>query len=193
MMYGTANSMPIDFESRTRGDRLQPGAEASCLSMDETARTNIGLSKDQRAAVVAILNTVLADEFVLYTKSRRFHWNVEGPNFSELHELFQKQYEQLEEIVDQVAERARALGGIATGSLEEYLDLTRLDEEPGKSYDARGMIAALLADHETLIRSLREDLEICSKEYADEGTTDFLTGLMQVHEKAAWMLRSYLR
>jgi starvation-inducible DNA-binding protein len=185
--------MPIDFEPRTRADRLQPGAEAFYLPKDEAAPVNIGIARDQRAAVVAILNTVLADEFVLYTKSRRFHWNVEGPNFSELHDLFQKQYEQLEEVVDQVAERSRALGGIATGSLEEYLDITRLDEEPGKSYDAPGMITALLADHETLIRSLREDLEICSKEYADEGTTDFLTGLMQVHEKAAWMLRSYLR
>lgn len=192
-MYGTASSMPVDFEPRTREDRLEPGAPASYLPGDEKGRINIGLSKDQRAAVAAILNTILADEFVLYTKSRRFHWNVEGPNFSELHELFQKQYEQIEEIVDQVAERARALGGVAAGSLEEYLDITRLDEEPGRTYDARGMIAALLADHETLIRSLREDLEICSNEHADEGTTDFLTGLMQVHEKAAWMLRSYLR
>lgn len=154
---------------------------------------NIGLSDKQREAVVKILNTVLADEFVLYTKSRRFHWNVEGPDFSELHDLFEKHYEQLGEIVDQVAERARALGGIAAGSLEEYLKLTRLKEEPGKSYDARGMIGALLADHEAVIRSLRKDLETCSKEHGDEGTMDFLTGLMQEHEKTAWMLRAYVR
>lgn len=192
-MYGTASSMPVDFGPQTGRDRLKPAAHASYLSGDEMGRIDIGLSKDERAGVVAILNTVLADEFVLYTKSRRFHWNVEGPNFSELHELFQKQYEQLEEVVDEVAERARVLGGIAAGSLEEYLDITRLDEEPGRIYDARGMIAALLADHETLIRSLREDLEICSDEHGDEGTTDFLTGLMQVHEKAAWVLRSHLR
>lgn len=163
------------------------------LSKGEAMPVNIGLSDKQREAVVRILNTVLADEFVLYVKSRRFHWNVEGPDFSELHELFERQYEQLGEIVDQVAERARALDGIAAGSLEEYLKLTRIKEEPGRNPDARGMIAALLADHETLIRCLREDLETCSKEHGDEGTMDFLTGLMQAHEKSAWMLRAYLR
>jgi starvation-inducible DNA-binding protein len=157
------------------------------------AAPEIGLPEEQRQAVVSILNTVLADEFVLYTKSRRFHWNVQGPNFLELHDLFQKHYEQLSQVVDDVAERARALDGVAAGSLEEYLTLTRLNEEATRSYDARGMIAALLADHETLIRSLRQDLRVCSDQHGDEGTMDFLTGLMQVHEKMAWMLRAYLR
>jgi len=136
---------------------------------------------------------VLADEFLLYVKSRRFHWNVEGPDFSELHELFQKHYEQLSEVIDDVAERARALDGIAAGSFEEYLGLTRLKEETAQRYDARGMIAALLVDHEAVIRSLRRDLQTCSNEHGDEGTMDFLTGLMQAHEKMAWMLRVYLR
>ena len=123
---------------------------------------DIGIAEKHREAVVEILNTVLADEFVLYLKSRRFHWNVEGPDFAELHDLFQKHYEQLGHIVDDVAERARALDGVAAGSLEEYLKLTRLKEEPTMRYDARGMIAALLADHETLIRNLRRDLGVCS-------------------------------
>jgi starvation-inducible DNA-binding protein len=183
--------------TQPRGDSHRAAAANETFSDDlsngEAMAVNIGLSDKQREAVVRILNTVLADEFVLYVKSRRFHWNVEGPDFSELHELFERQYEQLGEIVDQVAERARALDGIAAGSLEEYLKLTRLKEEPGRNYDAREMIAALLADHETLIRCLREDLETCSKEHGDEGTMDFLTGLMQGHEKIAWMLRAYLR
>jgi starvation-inducible DNA-binding protein len=159
----------------------------------QSVPADIGIAERQRQAVVAILNTVLADEFVLYVKSRRFHWNVEGPNFSELHELFQRHYEQLGQVVDDVAERARALDGIAAGSFEEYLKLTRLKEEPATLYDARGMIAVLLADHEALIRNLRQDLVICSEQYGDEGTMDFLTGLMQAHEKMAWMLRAYLR
>jgi starvation-inducible DNA-binding protein len=171
--------------------RSSVAAEGSSSHMS-IATAEIGIAEKQRQAVVAILNTVLADEFVLYTKSRRFHWNVQGPNFSELHDLFQKQYEQLSQIVDDVAERARALDGVAAGSLEEYLRLTRLNEEPTRSYDARGMIAALLADHETLIRSLRRDLRTCSDQHGDEGTMDFLTGLMQAHEKTAWMLRAYL-
>jgi len=190
-MFGTANSITADFEP----GRLEGGLEfasESATPVREGALVDVGLSSDQRGAVVTILNTVLADEFVIYVKSRRFHWNVEGPNFAELHGLFEKQYEQLGEIVDRVAERARALGGFAAGSLEQYLRLTRLTEQTGDRYPARSMIAALLADHEALIRSLREDIEFVSGACGDEGTTDFLIGLMQEHEKIAWMLRAYL-
>jgi starvation-inducible DNA-binding protein len=177
-------------DSRSHARPSVPGEGSSRMPI---APAEIGIPEKQRQAVVAILNAVLADEFVLYTKSRRFHWNVQGPDFLELHDLFQKQYEQLSQIVDDVAERARALDGVAAGSLEEYLRLTRLNEAPTRSYDARGMIAALLADHETLVRSLRQDLRICADQHGDEGTMDFLTGLMQDHEKIAWMLRAYLR
>jgi starvation-inducible DNA-binding protein len=190
-MYGTASRLDTNFDSLARAG--SPILESSARSNPRVGSADIGIADEQRQAVVRILNTVLADEFVLYTKSRRFHWNVEGHNFSELHDLFQKHYEQLGQIVDDVAERARALDGVAAGSLEEYLKLTRLKEEPSKLYDARGMIAALLADHEALVRNLREDLRVCADEHGDEGTMDFLTGLMQTHEKTAWMLRAYLR
>ena len=190
-MYGTAHRMATDFDSHPRASKSV--LDVHSQSAVQSAPAEIGIADKQRQAVVGILNTVLADEFVLYVKSRRFHWNVEGPDFSELHALFEKHYEQLGQIVDDVAERARALDGIAAGSLEEYLKLTRLEEEPATVYDARGMIAALLADHEALIRNLRQDLSICSSEHGDEGTMDFLTGLMQAHEKMAWMLRAYLR
>ena len=188
-MHGTAHRTTDDFavqETTRRALAPRPQARAEAHPPD------IGLSDTERRAVVGILNALLADEFVLYTKTRRFHWNVVGPNFSELHALFKAQYEELEQIVDAVAERARALGGIAAGSMEEYLDLTRLDEAPGESYDAHGMVAALLADHESLVRTLRLDLESCSVDHGDERTTDFLTGMMQSHEKMAWVLRSHL-
>ncbi|HZP89081.1 MAG TPA: DNA starvation/stationary phase protection protein [Burkholderiales bacterium] len=190
-MYETARLLATNSDPRARTSHAM--AQGDRWSTQSPTEAVIGIAAEQRQAVVAILNTVLADEFVLYVKSRRFHWNVEGPDFSELHELFQKQYEQLGELVDDVAERARALDGIAAGSLEEYLEFTRLKEEPAKHFDARGMIAALLTDHEALVRSLREDLRVCSDEHGDEGTMDFLTGLMQAHEKMAWMLRAYLR
>jgi starvation-inducible DNA-binding protein len=189
-MYGTVHRMSTDWDLREE-KRLASTSHSG--SHEDAKPIDIGLLDTERQAVIGILNTVLADEFLLYTKSRRFHWNVEGPNFSELHALFEKQYEQLEAIIDDVAERARALGGVAAGTLEEYLGLTRLSEEPGRAHDARGMIAALLADHERLIRTLRVDLESCSDDFGDEGTMDFLTGLMQMHEKMAWMLRAHLR
>ena len=156
-------------------------------------KANIGLSDQQRGAVVKILNTLLADEFVLYTKTRRFHWNVVGPDFSELHKFFEGQYEALDDIVDEVAERARALDGLAGGSLAEFAQWTRLQENPGENPNEKGMLAELLADHETIIRALREDAVTVNDQHGDIGTNDFLTGLLEQHEKMAWMLRAYLK
>lgn len=156
-------------------------------------KPNIGLTDDQREGVVRILNTVLADEYVLYTKTQNFHWNVVGPLFHDLHVFFKEQYTELAEIVDDVAERARSLGGPALGTLAEFLQHTRLKEQPGSFPEAREMIVSLLADHEAVIRALRADLETCAEKYQDIGTNDFLTGLMEKHEKMAWMLRASLR
>ena len=155
-------------------------------------KANIGIGEKERASLGKILNALLADEYVLYTKTRRFHWNVVGPDFSELHKFFEAQYEALDDIVDEVAERARALDVVAAGSLEEFGKLARLKEHSGKNPDASGMLTALLEDHEAVIRTLRSDAERAD-DLGDAGTNDFLTGLMEQHEKMAWMLRSYLR
>lgn len=152
---------------------------------------NIGIADKNRKAVVGILSRLLADEYVLYTKTRNYHWNVKGPNFSELHKFFESQYEELDEIIDETAERARSLGGDSLGTLKEFLSHTRLKESPGHYPEAKKMIASLLADHEAVIRQLREDLEACAETYQDMGTSDYLTGLMERHEKMAWMLRSF--
>src|SRR5205823_13254296 len=105
----------------------------------------------------------LADEFVLYTKTRRFHWNVVGADFGELHKFFEAQYEALDDIVDEVAERARALDVTSAGSLKEFGELTRLKEQAGGNPDASGMLGALLDDHEAVIRSLHNDPETADK------------------------------
>jgi starvation-inducible DNA-binding protein len=152
----------------------------------------IGLKDEQRKGVLKILGTLLADEFVLSTKTRNYHWNVEGPQFNDLHKFFDAQYEALDEVVDEVAERARSLGGMSVATLAEFIRLTRLKEQPGQFPDARTMLANLLADHEALIRTLRQDLQAAMDRYKDAGTSDFLTGLMERHEKMAWMLRAFL-
>ena len=153
---------------------------------------NIGIPDENRQKVVAILNTLLADEFLLYAKTRNFHWNVTGPQFNDLHKFFESLYEALDETVDEVAERARALDGRAIGTLEEFRTKARLGEKPGVVPPARDMLATLLADHEALIRSLREDVDTVTDRLKDVGTADFLTGLLEKHEKTAWMLRSFL-
>jgi starvation-inducible DNA-binding protein len=153
---------------------------------------NIGLTEEQCEGVVLMLTTLLADEYLLYTKTRNYHWNVVGPQFNDLHKFLETQYEELEDIVDDVAERIRALGGKAIGTLAEFLKHTRLKESPGEYPQASEMLAHLQADHEATIRQLRVDLETCADRYHDMGTNDFLTGLMERHEKMAWMLRSFL-
>ena len=153
---------------------------------------NIGIRDNDRQSIIAILNTLLADEYLLYTKTRNYHWNVTGPQFNDLHKFFEAQYEALDDTVDAVAERARALGGRAAGSLEEFRTLARLSEDVGKVPAARDMLASLLADHEALTRTLRADVDAVTDKHKDTGTADFLTGLLEQHEKAAWMLRSFL-
>ena len=141
-------------------------------------KPNIGLSDEQREGVVSILNALLSDEYLLYTKTRNYHWNVFGPQFNDLHKFLERQYEELEEVVDQVAERARSLGGFAFGTMTEFAQHTRLKEQPGQYPEARRMLSNLLADHESLIRQLRVDSQTCDEKFHDLGTNDFLIGLM---------------
>ena len=155
-------------------------------------KSNIGILEKDRKAVAAILNTLLSDEYVLYTKTRKYHWNVIGIQFNDLHKFFEAQYGALNTIVDDVAERARSLGEISFGTLAEFLKQTRLKENSGKNPPPKGMIADLLSDHESIIRHLRADLESCFNSHHDAGTADFLTGLMETHEKMAWMLRAFV-
>ncbi len=164
----------------------------SAVIMKTDMKPNIGLSDTDREGVVKILSTLLSDEYVLYTKTKNYHWNVVGPQFNDLHKFFGSQYEELDEIVDDAAERIRSLGGWSTATITEFLELTRLKEHPGQYPDTRKMISNLLTDHETIIRNLRVDLETCADTYHDIGTNDFITGLMEKHEKMAWMLRAFL-
>jgi len=149
---------------------------------------NIGLDSDARHAVAEILNKTLANEAVLTVKTRNAYWNVSGAGFFEMYILFDSQYKQLNEISDEIAERIRILGGTAIGSLQEFIKYARIEEQPRVVPD----ILRLLADHEASIRFLREDARKCTEEHEDEGTFDLLVNVMRLHEKTAWMLRSYI-
>ena len=155
-------------------------------------KPDIGLSDANRNGVVKLLVPLLADEYVLYTKTRNYHWNVVGPQFNDLHKFFEAQYEELDGFVDDVAERIRQLGGRSPGTLAEFSKAARLKERPGQRPNARAMLTALLADHEAVIKTLRADLATAMEKFGDAGTSDFLTGLMEKHEKMGWMLRAFL-
>jgi starvation-inducible DNA-binding protein len=156
-------------------------------------KINTDIADAKLKEVATLLNTLLADEYLLYTKTRNAHWNIQGKNFMELHKFFESQYDLLDAAIDDTAERVRALGHFALGSLKDFLTVARLSEQNDDFTDQDHIIKTLLEDHESVVRSLRKDIIISSDEYKDLGTADFMTGLMEQHEKMAWMLRSYLQ
>lgn len=155
-------------------------------------KPEIGISDKNMKGVVTLLSGVLSNEMVLYIKSRKFHWNVAGESFMELHKLFEKQYKQLELIIDEVAERIGKLGQKAIGTLAEFSKHSSLKEQPGKYVSADEMIKELLEDHQTVIIQLRKGITDCADQFKDAGTADLLTKHMEEHETIAWVLRRYL-
>ncbi|MDB4922949.1 DNA starvation/stationary phase protection protein [Mucilaginibacter sp.] len=153
----------------------------------------IGISLENLAKVAHTLNKILADEYVLYAKTRNAHWNVEGPDFHSKHLFFESQYQELDEIIDSVAERIRSLGHYAPATLKSLLELTHFSEVLHNKNDGVGFITELLNDHESLIIQLRENINVFANDLKDIGTSDYVTSLMETHEKMAWMLRSHLR
>lgn len=152
----------------------------------------IGLSQAKLQKSVDLLTVALADEMALYIKTRKFHWNVTGPSFMELHKLFEAQYTELELTIDEIAERINKLGAKTIGTMKEFTSLTRITEHPNKYPDQKSMLSELLADHELLAVELRKDIAVCADEIEDAGTADMLTKILQQHESDAWILRRYL-
>lgn len=155
-------------------------------------KTNIGVSAKDLASVKDRLNKILADAVLLYTKTRKFHWNVSGNSFMELHKLFEDQYKKLEEAIDEIAERINKLGFKTPGTMTEFLEIASLKEAPGNYPSQTEMIKELLKDHETIILFLRKSIDECDEKFSDKGTADFLTDLIREHETMAWTLRRYL-
>lgn len=153
---------------------------------------NIGLDKDVLKKDNEMLNAYLADLHVVYIKTRKYHWNVAGPSFKEYHEFFEEQYHELEEVIDQVAERIRMLGGKPFATMADFIAATSLKEDQSGEVKTLHMFERLLSDHEQITRELRDNVNTADEELKDAGTADFLTGLMETHEKMAWMLRKYL-
>ena len=155
-------------------------------------KSNIGIATKNLKHSTDLLSAILADEMILYVKTRKSHWNVSGESFMELHKLFEDQYKALESSIDEIAERIGKLGEKTIGTMEEFLRRGTLSEKPGKYLSSKDLIAELLNDHEVLVVIIRKDINDSLEKNKDSGTADFLTGLMKQHETAAWILRRYL-
>jgi starvation-inducible DNA-binding protein len=155
-------------------------------------KTNTGLKEINTKAVAVELCKLLADEYIIYTKTRNAHWNIEGADFYAMHKYFEAQYEALDNIIDSIAERIRSIGHYAPATLTEFLKLTHLSEKRIAKNDSKSFIKDLLSDHDEIIIFIRENINSFANNYHDLGTSDYITGLMEQHEKMSWMLRAHL-
>lgn len=158
---------------------------------DKAAPVNIGIEEQDRKEIVEGLSRLLADTYTLYLKTHNFHWNVTGPLFNSLHNMFEEQYNELAMAVDDIAERIRTLGYPAPGSYSEYAELASIQETRGVP-EAEEMVRLLVEANETVVRTARSAFAAAERAN-DESTVDLLTERMRTHEKTAWMLRSILK
>ncbi len=143
---------------------------------------------DQQHPSVNVLSDILADTYFLYLKAHNFHWNVEGPRFRSLHNMFEEHYRDLWDSLDDIAERIRALGAYAPGTYAKFKARSSIVENE-EIPTAEGMLDELIADNETVIRNLRAAVAR-AEEQDDPASADLLTGRLHAHEKQVWMMRS---
>ena len=152
----------------------------------------IGLTEETRVFVCNQLTIILSDQYVLFTKLFKYHWNVKGQNFGPLHALFEKGYRMMFDDVDETAERIVQLGFQTPATLKEFLTFSRLEEHPGINPIAEDMILFLVNDFQSIIIQIRECINLTDSTYRDMGTNNFLTDLIQKYEKYVWLLRSHI-
>ncbi len=136
------------------------------------------------------LEIILANTYSLYLKTQNFHWNVTGPNFKSLHELFALHYEEMIPAIDILAERVRTLGSKVDGSYENFARLTKF-RSANKDLNSKDMVQELINSNKILIELLKEGVEIAQQE-RDEASADILIGRTEAHQKNVWMLESSL-
>lgn len=155
-------------------------------------KTQIGITDENRLAVSDQLCKLLSDESVLHMKTKNAHWNVIGHDFFDKHTFFEIQFGEIDKMIDSIAERIRTIGHFAPATMASYLSLTHLTEKNQFHNDNIGFMKELLMDHESIILFLREQIKPFANNYHDAGSSDFITGIMEIHEKMAWFLRAHL-
>ena len=161
----------------------------SALKITDDISVDIGVKEAKRAEVAKKLAGFLATTYTLYMKTLYYHWNVTGPQFHSLHELFEGQYNDLHTAGDDIAERIRALGHFTPGTYKAFGKLSAIEEDNELPTDATQMVRNLLHDNELASKEARKVMEK-AEDAADEVTIDMMVARMSIHEEAAWMLRA---
>jgi starvation-inducible DNA-binding protein len=159
-------------------------------SQSQKSAIDIGINTEQREHIANGLKVLLADSYTLYLQTHNFHWNVTGPQFRDLHLMFEEHYTELALAVDLVAERIRTLGVAAPGTYKAFASLSNIKEVEGVP-SAQEMLTLLTKGHEQVVKTCREVLKP-AQEADDESTTSLVSDRMRLHEKTAWMLRSMM-
>lgn len=165
--------------------------EDGAMTETKSTRTTQHYTEAAKRQVVTALEKLLGDTYALYVKTQGFHWNVVGPSFPQLHELFGAQYQAMAPAIDDLAERIRALGVSAPGSFSQLAKLTSIAEEHSAP-PADGMLRQLVDGHEQCSRAARAVIDV-AQELGDEASADMAIGRVEAHDKAAWMLRATLQ
>ncbi|RYZ73777.1 MAG: DNA starvation/stationary phase protection protein [Lysobacteraceae bacterium] len=190
----TSNSKPGKAASSPSPSPAATVAATLATAAPTAPHIDIGISAGDRKKIADGLSRFLADSYTLYLKTHNFHWNVTGSMFNALHNMFEGQYTEQWNALDEIAERIRALGFNAPGSYREFVALSSIPEEPGltNSADWHEMVRQLVVGNEAVCRTARAVLDIAD-DADDAPTEDLLTQRLQTHEKYAWMLRSLLQ
>lgn len=159
-------------------------------NISKAEKVEIGIEEKDKEKIAKNLSVFLASTYTLYIKSLNYHWNIKGRHFHSIHELTEKLYQDLHEAGDEIAERIRALGYLAPGSLKEYLNLSQIKEDDSLPEKYENMLKNLINDNELMVREARKIIEHASGA-GDEVTVDLLVGRMSKHEHLAWMFRSF--
>ncbi len=149
---------------------------------------DIGIDAESREKIAEGLKKLLADSYTLYLQTHNFHWNVTGPQFRELHLMFEEHYTELAVAVDDIAERIRTLDIPAPGTYKAFVELSSIDEVDGVP-SATNMVEILTRGHEQVVKTCREALEP-AQAAGDESSASLISDRMRIHEKTAWMLRA---
>jgi len=152
------------------------------------SKIDIGIKQADRLKIAEGLKHLLADSYTLYLQTHNFHWNVEGPQFRDLHLMFEEHYTELAIAVDDVAERIRTLDVPAPGTYKELARLSSIKEVEGVP-NGKTMVDLLTQGHEQVVKTCREVLKL-AQTAGDESTSALASDRMRIHEKTAWMLRA---
>ena len=156
--------------------------------MNQTNR----IPNQNKEVVSTFLNLLLADEYLLYTKTRAAHWNVDGSNYFELHVFLENQFSRLDYMIDDIAEHIRSLGHFASGTLKDFLNVSDMNLDRHDFKNSKEIFEMLRNDHDAMIDMIQHEIVPISKKMKDKNTATFITGLMEQHKKMAWMLRFFM-